>query len=151
MKDKIKHYFVVKHGNDLIPATDEDSKFIYFLAEGEMLTVSVDDTRHLWRHRKFFALLKKVIEYMPENLSERYNTTAKLLIELKIQTGEIELHTTLGGKEAMVVNGSISFDNMGEKRFTSFVNDCRNIILKRFLIGMDEKTFDTKFMTLIFD
>ena len=88
---------------------------------------------------------------MPESLADRYNTVAKLLIELKIQTGCVEFHTTLGGKETMIVNGSISFAAMGEKKFTEFVNDCKNIILKYFLKGMSEKDFDTKFMTLIFD
>jgi len=150
-KQKEKHHFLIKVGNELIPATDEDSKFIYFMKEYEMCHISTDDTRQLWRHRKFFLLLKKVIEYMPEDLSEKYNTTDKLLIELKIQLGLFEIHTTLGGIEAMIVRGSISFGKMGEKKFTEFVNDCRNIILKRFLINMDEKTFDTQFMTLIFD
>ena len=149
-KHENKH-LVIKKGDKLIPVTEEDSKFIYFMQEGDMATISTDDTRQVWRHRKFFALLKKTIEFMPEELSNRYGTTALLLRELKIQTGNVSWHTTLGSKEVMVLDGSIAFLSMGEKKFKEFVNDCKTVILKCFLTNMTEEQFDNDFMTLLFD
>ena len=151
VKSKEKYNFLVKKDGKLIPATDEDSKFIFFLDEGAMVKISTSDVRQLWRHRKFFKLLQKTIEYMPEKLSEKYPTTEKLLIELKLQLGMMDIHVSLGGKEIMIVKNSISFENMGEKKFTDFVNSCRDLILKHFLKGMTFEQFNSDFMSLIFD
>ena len=141
---------LVKHNNSLVPYTDEDSKAIYNLKEGELIAFSIDKARNVQYHRKYFALLNKVLHHLPEELSEKYNTTEKLLLEIKLQLGYYDVHVTLGEREVVVVKQSISFKQMTQKRFERFVNDSKQIILKYFLKDIDEKTFDNEFMTLFF-
>lgn len=140
--------------NDLpviVPATDDDRYILWSIADGELLKASTDDTRALWRHRKFFALLKKVLEHMPEHLAEKYPTTDKLLIQLKLMMGHFDVHTTIDGRDVWVATNSISFKSMGEKKFKEFVSECRDVILKHFLPDISDVEFDRNFMTLMFD
>lgn len=149
------YHLLVKTGTGiddrLIGAQDDDRNFILSLGDGELVKCTTDDTRQLWRHRKFFLLLTRVIDYMSEELSERYPTPEKLLIELKLQLGYMDVHVTLEGREVWTATNSISFAAMGEAKFKRFVNECRDVILKRFLPDITEYEFDQNFMSLIFD
>lgn len=150
-----KEYLLCRTGGDenprLIGATDEDANFILSLADGEMVKVVTDDTRSLWRHRKFFLLLNSVRDHMSEEMSAKFPTAEKMLIELKMQLGYFEVHTDLNGRDVWVATASISFRKMGEDRFRNFVRECRDVILKYFLPGMDPQDFDENLYNLIFD
>jgi hypothetical protein len=162
-----KDFLLVKVDSDtnprLIGAFDEDKNFILSLGDGEQVKVTTDDTRELWRHKKFFLLLGAVIDNLPdylttedlktgqtETLAKRYPTKEKLLIELKIQLGMIDLHYTLDGREVWMTTNSISFGRMGEKKFKTFVDECREVILRRFLSDMSPHDFDENLYKLIF-
>jgi hypothetical protein len=150
-----KEYLLVRTGGDtdprLIPAYDEDKNFILSLADGEMVKIIADDTRSLWRHRRFFLLLKMVHEHMDESMAEKFPTVEKMLIELKLQLGYMDVHTDLNGRDIWVATNSISFAKMGEKRFIQFVKDCRDVILKHFLPDVSIEDFNENFYKLIFD
>jgi len=131
-----------------IPATQEDVELLKYVMDGDTIQFVIGDNRELWRHRRFFLLLNKVLHHIPEELEKRYPTTNALLIELKLQLRMYDVHVTLGGKE-MLIPQSISFANMGEKAFIQFCNDCKKVILKYFLKGIDEETFDKEFFDII--
>lgn len=147
----MKQAYLFINDNGLKPYDDEASKFLSFLENGTYVSVSPDDSRSLWRHKKFFALLQKVSQHLPEHLSERYNTVEKILLEIKLQMGYYDVHLTLGEREVIIVKQSISFSKMGEKRFVEFVGQAKDIILKWFLKNISEEDFDKEFMSLMFD
>jgi len=147
---KDKKNLLVKQGERLIPYDIEDSLTIAKLLEGSFVVFDTNDVREAWRHRKYFKLLSEVIKHMPEELSDKYPKPENMLDEIKLQLGYYHKHYTLSGKE-MYMPTSISFKSMGEKKFTEFVNESRNLILKYFLIGVSVEDFDRNFMSLIFD
>jgi hypothetical protein len=150
-----KEYLFVKTGtgdNDrIIPVMDEDRNFILSLSDGEFIKCSVNDARKLWRMRKFWLLLKNVKNHMSEELSDKYPTTEKILLELKLILGHFEVHTDISGRDIFVATNSISFLNMSESNFKNFVNECRIVILKHFLPDISPEDFDKEFMSLMFD
>jgi len=146
---KTKNYLLVKRGENLVPLSTEDGLAIAGLKEGEMVACLIGDVREVWRHRKYFKLLKEVINHMPEELSDKYPKPENLLDELKLQMGYYKKHYTLSGREIYKPD-SISFESMGEKKFIEFVNDSKNLILKYFLVGISVEQFDKNFMSLIF-
>ena len=165
---KEKYHFLVKvdSGNNdrLIPAMDEDKNFILGLEDGEMVKVSSGDVRSQWRHRKFFLLLKRVLEYLPDylndydinnginlTLSDRFKTPEVLLLELKLQLGYMDIHVSMDGRQIWTATSSISFACMGEAKFKEFVNECRGILTERFLPDISKEEFDNNFLSLIFD
>lgn len=147
--------FLVKVGERLIPATDDDRKAIFSLSEGEIIPFNMKDSRKLWRQRKYWLMLKKVCEHMPEHMSEKYPTPEKVHIEIKLQNGLFDVHVTLQDKEVYVVSskvGSTSFDNMGESEFIEFINTmAKPTILKYFLFGVTPEEFDKEFLSIMFD
>lgn len=150
-----KEYLFVKTDtgvNDrLIPVMDEDRNFVLSLNDGEFVKCSVNDARKLWRHKKFWLLLKKVQDHMSEDLSDRYPTSEKILLELKLILGYFEVHTDISGRDIFIATNSISFTSMGEVKFKHFVNECRDVILNHFLPNISPEDFDTQFMSLMFD
>lgn len=152
--------FLVKIGKQgevgkLIPATDDDRLEIIKLGDGEMVQFNLSDTRKSWRNRKYWLMLNKVLKHLPEELSDRYTHAEKIHTEIKLQNGHFDTHITLGEKEVFVVSsrvGSTSFENMGEKRFADFVNnEAKPTILKYFLKDINIETFESEFMSIIFD
>ena len=155
MSNDLKEYLLVKTGgNDdprLVPAFDEDRNFVLSLGDGEQVKIVAEDTRTLWRHRKFFALLTAVRDHLPEELSVQFPTVEKILIELKLQLGYMDVHTTLDGRDIWVATNSISFARTGEAKFKAFVFECRDVILKQFFPTMEVSEFDENFLSLMFD
>lgn len=152
--------FLVKQGKKgefygIIPATQEDMNELIALDDKEIVPFDLNDARKLWRNNKYWLLLKKVQEHLPEDLAERYPTAEKIHTEIKLKNGYFDTHITLEGKETFVVSskvGSTSFKNMGEKKFKEFVkNEAKPTILKHFLKDVDEETFEEEFLTLIFN
>ena len=146
---------LVKQGDWLIPATDEDRNEILSLCDGELIHFDTKDSRKVWRNKKYWLLLKKVHEHLPEEMAEKYKTPEMIHTEIKLQNGHYDVHITLGGKETFIVSskiGSTAFANMGEKRFKEFVkNEAKPTILRYFLKDVDEETFDEEFLNLIFN
>lgn len=153
-----KDNLLVKNNGQLIPYEIEDKKVFDKIGDGEFVSFSTYDVRSIRYHRRFFALLQKVLEHIPEKIMvytdkktgiiyDRYISVENLLIELKLQMGLYDLHTTLGGREIYVPR-SINFSEMGQKRFQRFVKEAQPVILKRFLPDIDEKTFEKEFMGL---
>jgi hypothetical protein len=147
--------FLVKIGDKLFPATEDDKNMILSLQDGEIIPFSMKDSRKLWRQKKYWLMLKKVCEHMPEHMSEKYPTPEKVHIEIKLQNGLFDVHITLQGKETYVVSskvGSTSFDNMGEAEFMNFINTmAKPTILKYFLFGVTPEDFDKEFLSIMFD
>ena len=107
------------------------------LPVGQVFKAKITRGRNLKHHRKFFALLKVVMDNLPEANAARWPTTDRLLLELKLQTGRFDMHHSLGDKTVPVPQ-SISFAKMEQGDFEQFYNDCIDIIVKHIIPGIDE-------------
>lgn len=156
-----KENLLVKKWSQLIPYEDEDKKILDKVKEGEFVSFSTYDVRSVLYHRRFFKLLSKVLDHIPEKvmtytdketglISDRYTSVDTLLIELKLQLGYYDLHITLGGKEIYVPR-SIDFKNMSQMKFQKFVKVAQPVILKRFIPDITSEVFEKEFLNLMFD
>jgi len=156
-----KDNLLIKENGQLLAYEEEDKKVLEKLLEGEFVSFQTYDARSLLYHRRFFKLLSKVLEHIPERImtytdketgliSDRYTSIDTLLIELKLQLGYYDLHISLGGKEIYVPR-SIDFKNMSQIKFQSFVKNAQPVILKRFLPDITPEIFDKEFLNLMFD
>lgn len=156
-----KENLLKKHNGQLVPYEEEDIKIVEKINEGEFVSFSTYDVRSILYHRRFFKLLSKVLEHIPEKvmsytdkqtglISDRYTSVDILLIELKLQLGYYDLHITLGGKEIYVPR-SIDFKNMSQTKFQKFVKVAQPVILKRFLPDISIEVFEKEFLNLMFD
>lgn len=157
MKDNL----LIKYNGRLEPYEDEDKKAIEKLNDGDFVSFKTYDVRSILYHRRFFKLLSKVLEHIPERIMQcvdqdtglmydRYTSVDTLLIELKLQLGYYDLHVTLGGKQIYVPK-SIDFKTMRQTKFQNFVKNAQPVILKRFIPDITPEVFEKEFLSLMFD
>lgn len=118
----------------LVPMYDSDHEEKKKLKIGSEVLAEIRVPRNLEHHKKFFALLRLVMDNMPETLSERYTSTERLLDEIKFQCGYFEEHITLSGRVTYKPK-SIAFDTMNQTDFEAFYNKALDVVLKWFLTG----------------
>jgi hypothetical protein len=116
----------------LIPIYDSDFEEKKKLKIGSTVLADVKQPRNYEHHKKFFALMRLVMDNMPEELTSRYPTTDNLLTEIKFQTGHYDTHYTLSGRETYVPR-SISFESMTQDEFNEFYDKTIDVVIKWFL------------------
>lgn len=121
--------FVVEYGND----HDEVKK----IPEGTEVKAIITRPRNIGHHRKFFALLRLVVNNLPEEL-DIYNNTTLLLDEIKFQLGHFELRQNIDGNPYYIVK-SINFGSMDQTEFNEFYSKTIDVILKHFLKGNNKE------------
>lgn len=92
-------------------------------------------------HRKYFALLKKIIYLMPAQLMEKYGTVDKLRYQLMIISGNCDLIQNVDDTISYKPH-SINFRNMTQEKFEQIYNDCFNSALKHFLKDISKEDFE---------
>jgi len=96
--------------------------------------------RNVMFHRKFFALLNRVIYHLPEQLMEKYGTVDKLRYQLMIVSGNVDLIQNIDGTASFKPH-SINFKSMKEESFKEVYNDCLSAALKYFLKDISKEDF----------
>ena len=139
---------LIKKEGRLIPAYDSDRVKFNSIPENELITCDLDDRRRLGYHRRYFALLKFVFENMSEQLHERIFSIDMLRAEIAIRTGNVEVFYTFDGKRCLVPL-SISFTNMGQKRFEKLYSDTLDICLKNYLPEVDRETYEMEIINFM--
>ena len=133
--------FLQKQGNHLIPVYASDLDNMKLLREGVFYLADVKEDRNPRFHKKFFALLKLTLDNLPEQMSTDIQTTAKLLVELKAELGYYSEEHTRDGEIYRVLK-SISFEKMDNTEFRQFYSDCINVILSKYLVGVDPQDLE---------
>lgn len=113
--------------------TDRESKLV--------ITVP----RNLKFHKKFFALLKVIVDYMDEETRLRHNIfdSRELLQRLKIDLGLYSLHimgpnSTLPEGTCVYVPDSISFGKMDETKFAAFYKAVIGVAIAKYTTAQTE-------------
>lgn len=118
----------------LVPIYNSDYEEKKKLKIGTEVQAEIKIPRNLKHHRKLFALLRMVIDNLPEHLESKYKTTEDLLEEIKLQQGFFDKKYTLGGKEYLIPR-SLRFDKLSQDEFEDFYNNSIDVVLKYFLKG----------------
>lgn len=122
----------------LRPADSHTEDVIRSLTVGEVHELKgLSKPRNLRFLRLYFALLRVVMDNLPEDLAYQYPTIDHLRWELMLQAGRFEERKTLGGKPYYVPD-SISFASMDEIEFDEVFNETLTICARKFLRGADE-------------
>jgi hypothetical protein len=134
-------HFIKKADGSFSPAYPEDQEAFKRIAIGDPIRVKWSKPRNYMNHKRFFAMLKCTVQNLPESIPDRYQNQEFLRMEVLIGIGHIEIRESLGGK-IFAVPKSMSFDKMGEDEFNEIYSLASNYILKHFLPGLDEQTFN---------
>ncbi len=127
---------------------DSDAEAVKSIPIGESVCAKFIKTRNVMHHRKFFAMLKMVMDNMPESMPDQYQDINLLLDEIKFQLGYFEMHHTLGGKDYYKVK-SISFAKMDQVKFEEFYNRAVDVMIKYFLKDLTHEQFEKEVMEFL--
>lgn len=122
--------------NSLVPASSEAEELLKKLKLNTLVTVEIKKSRNLKNHRRYFSLLKLVI-----NNQEQYDNTEELLIAIKLRLKMYDVKVGLTGKPFPLLH-SINFSKMGELEFKSFFDKTLNLM--RELLGSTTREIENE-------
>jgi hypothetical protein len=110
------------------------------LKQGEKVLVTIKRPRNYENHKRFFALLRLVVQNLPEQMARAMSIYSEedLLNCIKLDLGMFTTHWH-EGRELLKVK-SISFASMDESEFSNFFTETINLITNHYLLGMDKET-----------
>lgn len=143
-----------------VPAYDDDKEVVDKVENDQIVSVEMKRPRNPGQHRKFFVLLNKVKENLPDDaiwqaggemLSTKHpqavikalgpdlasvvifiNSVKDILDFIKFKTGHYE-RKYMGDKAVNLELKSISFESMAQDEFDQLYQDAVNICLKYFV------------------
>ena len=124
----------------LVPMYDSDYEEKKKLKQGEKVLVTIKRPRNYENHKRFFALLRLVVQNLPEQMARAMSIYSEedLLNCIKLDLGMFTTHWQ-EGRELLKVK-SISFASMDESEFSNFFTETINLITNHYLLGMDKET-----------
>lgn len=122
MKDKdfYKVVEMVNMGGGCIPHNQNAIELIEQSTKGEVLSFLEVTQRDIKFHRAYFSLLSFIYDYLPAKFQKAI-PKAKFYLFVKHLKGEYEVLFKFKDGTQMVEYDSISFGNMSQKRFESYV------------------------------
>lgn len=122
---------LIKKDNKLEPVYQSDIETIKGLETGREYWFNLKNSRNLKHHRKLFAIIKLFIA----NTDGKY-TTEQVLAWLKIKAGYYNVISVSvkGKKTPFSIPDSISFEKMGQKKFSEFYE--HSVILMADALGI---------------
>lgn len=133
----MKFQLVKNSVGNYIPATDQDRERQSSVGHGEVIEAKALDQRNVMFHRKFFALIELAWQNLPEKYDKNFPTKDDLRKELIKRAGFYRQYIDFKGNMQFEAE-SISFANMGQKRFEEVYNGVIDVIL-RWLIPIDRE------------
>lgn len=135
--------------NTFDPLTSEDFKKSLKLKIGNYIHIETWRERNIEFHRKFFALLKTTIYFLPEDDQfDKLRNIDYLRKELMIYIGEVDVHITMDG-EMHLSPRSISFKSMDNEKFESIYSLCVDAVLKLYLKNLTQAQFEKHLLGFI--
>jgi len=123
-------------GGGFIPANENASELLDQSRKGEILSFKEVTARDISMHRCYFSLLNFIYNYLPLKFRKAVPED-KFYIFIKHLKGEYAVLFEFSDGTKMVEYESISFGNMSQKRFESFIREqlpfiYENVIAKFF-------------------
>ena len=127
-------FFLCKHNNHFLPATDDDEKKASKIGAGEIIKVTCTNQRNVRFHRKFFALIKIAWDNLPEKFDGYFGTPEDLRRELIILAGFYKEHKDFYGN-VIKTPESMAFDKMDQEKFEQLYDKVLDLVCR--LIGVE--------------
>lgn len=134
--------------NVFIPCWESDELVCNKLGRGEIIECKTISERDVVRHRKYFALLNKAIENMPEHLEKKYPSLDALRQAVTIEVGYYDVFYDFQGNEFKRAK-SIAFDKMDNIEFKNLYDRTLDALLKYIFIGMTEQDFQDNILSFV--
>lgn len=127
----------------LVPLYDSDLDLKRKLKVGSTVRCRVTNPRNYRFHKKFFALVRLTFDNLPAPLAELWDirSTDDMLRRFKRDLGCFRSFTAHDGVTEIEYR-SISFAAMEQHEFERFYDDCVNLVLTRYIRGLDKKDIE---------
>jgi hypothetical protein len=117
--------------------TDADNK--HKLKEGTDVVCEVKRARNVRFHKKFFALLRLVLDNLPDDTIRGLELYSEEAFLLQLKEDMKLYHVTNGGVKQYI---SISFAAMDDTAFERFYSLCVKLITTKYLPGVTAKSIE---------
>ena len=133
---------VTPHG--LVPLYDSDYDLKKRLRVGSVVKCKVSNPRNYEHHKKFFALVRLTFDNLPSNLAEYFkvHNEEDMLRRFKRDLGYFKTSLNERGEKEIEYQ-SISFSAMEQHEFERFYNQCIDLVLYKYLKGIDKEDLIT--------
>jgi hypothetical protein len=128
-------FLAQKHLGALRPADEAGSDALRKIANGQLVTIEVKQSRNIQHHRLFWALMTIVHDNMDH---ERYPTVEDLTAAVKIAAG-LRTRIELPNGDVGFIPGSIAFHKMDQAAFGAFYERVCDLIAKHFMPGISSE------------
>ena len=125
------------------PCLPHDAELIGKLKVGEIVAFKGRKPRNAKNHRRFFAMLRCVMDF-----TEKYEHEEHLLTELKIRMGHYDHYITADG-EMVYLPKSINFDSMEEPEFGVFFDKALDAVFQHIVPDIDRSLLEHAMSELI--
>lgn len=134
---------VTAHG--LVPLYDSDYDLKKRLKVGSVVKCKVSNPRNYEHHKKFFALVRLTFDNLPSNLAEYFkvHNEEDMLRRFKRDLGYFKTSLNERGEKEIEYQ-SISFSAMEQHEFERFYNQCIDLVLYKYLKGIDKEDLITE-------
>lgn len=129
----------------LVPMYDRDSDLKKRLKPDTVVKCKISNPRNYEHHKKFFALVRLTFDNLPCNLAEIWeiHNEEDMLRRFKRDLGYyISTYNERGERE--IEYQSISFAAMEQHEFERFYNQCVDLVLYKYIKGIDRKDLITE-------
>ena len=135
--------YTIKKNGAFYPAYDSDFEESQKIKDGEYVKFSTKRARNPQHHKKFFALLKLIVEN-----NESLQSIDQALTEMKLRCGWYDIHVTLKGNPIYIPR-SISFDNMDQDKFNEFYSQAVDQTCNYFLHGITSEEIEREILNFM--
>ena len=129
----------------LVPLYDSDYDLKKRLRVGSVVKCKVSNPRNYEHHKKFFALVRLTFDNLPSNLAEYFkvHNEEDMLRRFKRDLGYFKTSLNERGEKEIEYQ-SISFSAMEQHEFERFYNQCIDLVLYKYLKGIDKEDLITE-------
>mgnify|MGYP005816003283 CR=1 FL=1 len=126
---------MAKRLSSLHPVDEEAERLLRNLGTGEIVSVEIHRPRNVQFHRRFFAMLKIILDNQ-----SFYKSMDDLLDVTKLSIGHCRTVQTKGG--SVKIPSSISFAAMDEVAFEDFYDRAVVWVCEEVIPGLERRTLD---------
>lgn len=129
----------------LVPLYDSDYDLKKRLRVGSVVKCKVSNPRNYEHHKKFFALVRLTFDNLPSNLAEYFkvHNEEDMLRRFKRDLGYFKTSLNERGEKEIEYQ-SISFSAMEQHEFERFYNQCIDLVLYKYIKGIDKEDLITE-------
>lgn len=114
---------LIKRGGKLVPSLPQDEEKLARVKAGQIIQVSFKKPRNAAHHRKFFALIRTIVEHTD------FDNEEQVLHLFKIKLGHFEHVIEPTSGKTFLMPKSISFAQMDQGQFDKFYKEAVTVAL----------------------